>query len=58
MLPTRPPQRDVHRGVDLVAEVERAEVELDLTSGKPLDRFPDKDLLPTGRVGIAIRRRF
>jgi hypothetical protein len=33
------------------------EGELDLTSGKPLDR-PGKDLLPTGRVGIAIRRRF
>jgi hypothetical protein len=33
------------------------EVELDLTSGK-LDRFSRKDLLPTGRVGIAIRRRF
>ena len=34
------------------------EVELDLTSGKPLDRLPGKDLLPTGRVGIAIRRHF
>ena len=34
------------------------EVEADLTSGKPLDRFPLKDLLPTGRVGIAIRRHF
>ena len=34
------------------------EVELDLTPGKPLDRFPGKDLLPTGRVGIAIRRHF
>ena len=34
------------------------EVELDLTPGTPLDRFPGKDLLPTGRVGIAIRRHF
>lgn len=34
------------------------EVELDLTSGKPIEGFPGKDLLPTGRLGIAIRRRF
>lgn len=34
------------------------EGELDLTPGTPLDRFPGKDLLPTGRVGIAIRRHF
>ena len=34
------------------------EIELDLTAGTPLDRFPRKDLLPTGRVGIAIRRHF
>jgi hypothetical protein len=33
------------------------EVELDLTPGKP-DRVDHKDLLPTGRVGIAIRRHF
>jgi hypothetical protein len=34
------------------------ELEFDFTSGKPLDGFPNKDLLPTARVGIAIRRRF
>ena len=33
------------------------EIELDFTSGK-LDRFRRKDLVPTGRVGIAIRRHF
>jgi hypothetical protein len=33
------------------------EIELDLTPGK-LDRFQRKDLVPTGRVGIAIRRNF
>ena len=33
------------------------EIELDLTSGKR-DQFRRTDLVPTGRVGIAIRRHF
>jgi hypothetical protein len=34
------------------------EVELDLTSGKPLKDFPGRDLLPAGRIGVGIRRHF
>jgi hypothetical protein len=33
------------------------ELEIDLSPGK-LDRFVRKDLLPTVRIGIALRRHF